>query len=55
MNWIVIVGNTVVLKTTEEAIARAKAEESASAGAAAVLAQEVQTCAPADAAPVWSP
>lgn len=54
MKWIVIVGATVVLSTSSEAIARAQAEAIAAAGGTATLAQEVATCS-GEAAPVWSP
>lgn len=54
MNWYVIVDSAVVLTTSNEALARSKAEQCALAGGTAVLAKEEGTCKPAPKAPTWS-
>lgn len=54
MNWLVIVDNAVVLETTNESIARERAEEVALAGGAATLAREEGKCEPAPKAASWT-
>lgn len=54
MKWHVIVDSSVVFTSTDEALARTKAEQLAAAGATATLAKEEAVCRPAPKTPVWS-
>ena len=55
LTWHVIVDSAVVLETSNEVLAREKAEEVASAGGTAILTREEGRCGPAPKAPAWTP